>query len=403
MKAKRGYPLRIEKNGVTVLVYRHCSRSGYISYVVTHHIGGRRQRRTFSDLSRAKKEARATARKLAAGEATALQLRNRDGLIYVRALERLKLIGADLDRAAAEYAEAVQALDGKGTLMEAVQHFIRTRPIIVNKSTKAILKEMLAVKRAQGLSKRHLDDLRIRLNRFVKSCSLPIHRIAAARIQDFLVSLKVSGRTQNDYRMTISNLFNFARLRGYVGKDYNPAAEVPPAKEVQGDVEIFTPDELSTLLENALDSFKPFLVIAAFAGLRTAELERLDWVDVGTQYIKVRGINSKTGAHRLVEVQPNLQAWLAQLRKESGPVVLVANVTNAQVRLIERAKVKWKHNGLRHAYGSYRLALLKDPAKVAYEMGNSPRMVFAHYRELVTAEEASRWFSIGPDSHSAGR
>jgi integrase len=68
-------------------------------------------------------------------------------------------------------------------------------------------------------------------------------------------------------------------------------------------------------LENALDRFKPFLAIAAFAGLRTAEIQRLNWADVGAQYIKVRGSNSKTGAHRLVEIQPNLQAWLAKLRK----------------------------------------------------------------------------------------
>jgi integrase len=260
------------------------------------------------------------------------------------------------------------------------------------------VKELLAMKRAQGLSERHLDDLRKRLGRFAKSCSVPVHEVTAARVQDFLVGMKVSGRTQNNFRMSISNMFNFARLRGYVGKDQNPAAEVPPAKEVQCDVGIFTPDEMNVLLENALDRFKPYLAIAAFAGLRTAEIERLDWRDVGVSYIKVRGCNSKTGAHRLVEIQPNLQQWLARSRKPSGPVVLVKNVTNAQVRLIEKVKVKWKHNGLRHSFGSYRLAVLKDPAKVAYEMGNSPRMVFAHYRELVTAEEAASWFGLFPPS-----
>lgn len=401
MKSRSSYPLRVEKNGVAVLIYRHRPTSGYVSYVVTHHIGGKRQRTTFSDLGRAKKYAKATAKKLAAGEAAALQLRNRDGIVYVRALERLKPLGIELDKAAGDYAEAVRALNGKGTLMEAVNYFLRSRPVIVNKSVKDVLKEMLVTKRAQGLSERHLDDLRKRLGRFAKSCRLSIHEITAARIQDFLVNLKVSGRTQNNFRMNISNMFNFARLRGYVGKDQNPAAEVPQAKEVQGDVGIFTPHEMTTLLANALDSFKPFLAIAAFAGLRTAEVERLDWSDVGTQYIKVRGSNSKTGAHRLVEIQPNLQAWLTQLRKESGPIVLVANVTNAQVRLIRKVKIKWKHNALRHSYGSFRLALLKDPAKVAYEMGNSPRMVFAHYRELVTAEEATRWFSIFPPGESS--
>jgi hypothetical protein len=237
VKSRSSYPLRIEKNGVTVLIYRHRPKSGYVSYVVTHHIGGRRQRTTFSDLSRAKKKAKATAKKLAAGEAAALQLRNRDGIIYVRALERLKPLGIELDKAAADYAEALRALNGKGTLMEAVNYFLSSRPVIANKSIKEVLKEMLVTKQAQGLSERHLDDLRKRLPRFAKCCRVPIHAITAAKVQDFLVKLGVSGRTQNNFRMAISNMFNFARLRGYVGKDQNPAAEVPQAKELQCDVE----------------------------------------------------------------------------------------------------------------------------------------------------------------------
>ena len=111
---------------------------------------------------------------------------------------------------------------------------------------------------------------------------------------------------------------------------------MPEGRIPRRDVGIFTSDEMTILLENALDGFKPFLAIAAFAGLRTAEVERLDWSDVGSQYIRVRGSSSKTGAHRLVEIQPNLQAWLTRLRKQSGPVVLVANVTNAQVRLMRK-------------------------------------------------------------------
>jgi hypothetical protein len=37
---------------------------------------------------------------------------------------------------------------------------------------------------------------------------------------------------------------------------------------------------------------------------------------------------------------------------------------------------------------------------VALEAGNSPAIVFRHYRELVTADEARRWFSIAPTAAS---
>ena len=141
MKSKNVFPLRVEKNGVTVLVYRHKPASGYLSYVVTHHIGGSRQRKSYSDLGRAKREAKTTAKMLAMGEASALELRNHDRLIYVRALESIKPLGVELDNAAADYAEAVSVLKGRGTLRDAVQHFLRTRPAITNKRVDEVLAE----------------------------------------------------------------------------------------------------------------------------------------------------------------------------------------------------------------------------------------------------------------------
>ena len=57
----------------------------------------------------------------------------------------------------------------------------------------------------------------------------------------------------------------------------------------------------------------------------------------------------------------------------------------------------WKHNALRHSFISYRIADVQDVAKVALEAGNSPQMIFKHYRELVTPKEAKAWFSITPE------
>lgn len=40
---------------------------------------------------------------------------------------------------------------------------------------------------------------------------------------------------------------------------------------------------------------------------------------------------------------------------------------------------------------------VKSAAQVALEAGNSPQMIFEHYRELVTEKEAKAWFAITPD------
>ena len=57
----------------------------------------------------------------------------------------------------------------------------------------------------------------------------------------------------------------------------------------------------------------------------------------------------------------------------------------------------WAKNGLRHSFISYRLAILDDTARVALEAGNSPQVIFGHYRELVTPEAAKAWFEVMPD------
>jgi hypothetical protein len=62
----------------------------------------------------------------------------------------------------------------------------------------------------------------------------------------------------------------------------------------------------------------------------------------------------------------------------------------------DNAKIKWKHNALRHSFISYRLAEIQDVNRVALEAGNSPQMIFRHYRELATPEQARSWFAIAP-------
>ena len=52
---------------------------------------------------------------------------------------------------------------------------------------------------------------------------------------------------------------------------------------------------------------------------------------------------------------------------------------------------------MRHSFGSYRTAVTQNIAQVALEMGNTPKMVQDHYRELVTEKQGKEFFSIMPD------
>jgi len=129
---------------------------------------------------------------------------------------------------------------------------------------------------------------------------------------------------------------------------------------------------------------------------------RLEWcdIDLAGSFITVAPEKSKTATRRLVPIPANLAAWLTKFRRRSGPVWHRSewNYARALNKTAKAAKVKLRDNGLRHSFASYRLAQVQDAAKVSLEMGNSPSMVFAAYRELVKPADAVKWFAVAPET-----
>jgi integrase len=168
-------------------------------------------------------------------------------------------------------------------------------------------------------------------------------------------------------------------------------------KEDKAPVSIFTPEQIASLLKKADATLRPFIALGAFAGLRTAELHRLDWseIDLDRGFITVAASKAKTRRRRLVPISDNLKLWLAPIRKASGPICVHVCAQHAAREKCDG--FKWAKNGLRHSFISYRLAILHDTARVALEAGNSPQVIFSHYRELVTPEQAQMWFAVKPE------
>ena len=171
------------------------------------------------------------------------------------------------------------------------------------------------------------------------------------------------------------------------------------AKERSGEIEILTVAQTARLLESASAETLPYWAIGAFAGLRSAEIERLDWreVDFESGLIEVKASKSKTASRRHIPMQPNLRAWLAPYRNASGPVCPIGLRKKLGADR-ERAglREKWPQNGLRHGFGSYHLARFADTAALALQMGNSPAMIFRHYRELVKPRAAEAFWNLHP-------
>ena len=195
--------------------------------------------------------------------------------------------------------------------------------------------------------------------------------------------------------------FRFAEQRGYILKGGNPITDTERITGRTGDaVTIYTPAEVAKLLAATPKDFKPCLALCAFAGLRSAEVERLAWsdVDLKSGHITVAADKAKTASRRVVPIVPNLSAWLASCAKKSGPIWKGTHRVFyvRQQEIAAAAGIEWKPNGLRHSFCSYRLAEIQNAAQVALEAGNSPAVVFKHYRELVKPSAAQAWFAVKP-------
>ena len=409
-KPRSSRQIVIKAGNAAVKIYRRnrtIRGTKYTSFAVADYSTGRRKFITVASEEEARKRAGEIAIKLANHQGDVLTLTSGDRASYVRAMELIRPTGASLEMVAAEYADAHAKLGGR-PMAEAVNYFIKQHPATLpDKSVADVVAEMLAAKNAEGLSARHIEDLTNRLARFARDFQCQIAGATGSAIKAWIQNHEVTNRTRNNFRMAIQTLFTFARRQGYIPRDWNELEKVPVWKTADTEVEIFTPGEISQLLSTARPNFIPFLAIGAFAGLRSSEIERLDWssVNLAGGYITVRPINNtKNISRRLVPILPNLYAWLAPHARPSGRVVDLADTDRAKMRLIEATKpndqsepaVTWKHNALRHSFCSYRLAVVKSVPQVALEAGNSPKMITSHYRELVTEEQANAWFAVVP-------
>jgi integrase len=402
MKAKRHrFPIVVKRGSSVVKIYRDRKPTGTY-YRVAYHIGGRRHRPHFNDLERAIAEAEAKASQLSRGDVDAMQLSGKDRLVYGRAVEAVKEYGLPLDAAALEYSEARKILDGVG-LVDAARFYARHHGRDVKRKAVAdAVREMIEAKKTGGVSDVYLNDLRYRLGMFADSFQCDVVSLTPDDVQSFFDSINLSARSFNNFLRTLRTFCRFAQDRGWLSKEVDLLSSVKRRKEKSTPVEILTPQEMAALLEHATPEIAPCFALGAFAGLRSEEILRLEWPDVTRRpgFIEVAADKAKTAARRLVPITDNLASWLRPSWSNRG---LLWQNTKAmffktRLRAAAQAGIKWKQNVLRHSFISYRLAEIQDVNRVALEAGNSPQMIFRHYRELATPAQARTWFAIVPEA-----
>jgi len=302
------------------------------------------------------------------------------------------------DRQKLEASECYRLLEGRNaSLFDAVHHYVT----YLDETKRSIplgelFDEFLSIKHQDNVSPKYLADLRSKLGRFVNSFhDTLVCNLTVAQIEAWIRSLNIGTVSRESYRRNVSVLLEFGRRRGYLRA--NPTADIKIRRRPEGEVSILTPDELRNLLSKCAPEIVPYVAICAFAGLRPSEAASLLWSDVrlDTMQIEVRARHSKTRRYRLVPIQPNLSEWLMRYRSDDGTVYY----SRRKFREAYKAAGmdEWKMDILRHSYGTYRLPLLKSADALALEMGNSPDVIFRHYRRPMNELSASAYFDLRPE------
>jgi integrase len=405
VKAKRaasGKPVDVRVGSFSSRIYSTPVRGKErFTLAWTDPVHGRR-RETFGDFESAKRRGEHVARNLQNGDTEAAGFTGAERARFVAILEALRPTGVPAEVAAAQYAEAHGILKGRSVVDAAREYARRHRTDLPAVTVSDAVAEFIQDRTKAKASARYLSDLRSRLSRgFAAKNVVNLGDLTPDCVRMWLDSETGGTRNYNNNFSTVRTLIRYCIGRGWLPKDCDLLDGLKKRKSGSSGIAIWTPEELAALLSNCPTRAIPALAICAFSGLRNAEVLRSDWreIKMSEGFVEVPATKAKTASRRLAPCPANLAAWLTPHAKAEGPLWPANEATLHEDfrRAAAAAGLKWRDNALRHSFVSYRLADVQDVARVALEAGNSPSMIFQHYRELVRPADGARWFQIRPD------
>lgn len=288
--------------------------------------------------------------------------------------------------------------------------------ITLDSAVKSYLEMVLASKKRNSTKTSNVNFWNRFRREFSPNGNTPLVALNAKRLESWLIDLKsikhtnmakvakISLPTKHNYLVMLITFFNYCVKMGYISR--NPAKFIILPALKRPAPKAYTPDDIIA----ALKLFEPgsvhrlYICIAAFAGIRPAEIGRLKWLDIDLEerVIRLSSLATKMSSRRTVHVQDNLYEWLHEWREYFGTdKLIVPEVDRVQWLFLKKFKQsghKVIHDGLRHSFGSYLQALTDDCDLVTEQMGHTLPVFKSHYMDLVSKEDAQRYFAITPQT-----
>jgi len=281
---------------------------------------------------------------------------------------------------------------------------------------------------AEGAGDRHRASLRSRLGRLTADHGEQlVSTITTAVFTDWLNGLRARRADKEGGELTLTTRANLCRsLRSFfafaVDRGWTLANPVPVAKRSKSKAaklakrkvpEVMPPEDVQRFLD-AVRAKAPallaFWALKFFAGIRDAEVARMDWamIDLPGGEIHLPAAITKTGEARTVKIEPNLGEWLRAAKVRKGKVAGPAKSQRYWFRKVmksletrARGKVtafRFPSNAARHSFGTYHLYAFRNAGETALQLGHkgNPAMLHEHYKNPAAERQAAAFWAIRP-------
>jgi len=239
-----------------------------------------------------------------------------------------------------------------------------------------------------------------------------IESITSDMVEQWIAGVTLAPASRMKSLLVLSGIFR--RARRVYKLPANPVADVErPPQRPNGDIDVFTPEEVWALVRSAdSEQDAAIYLTAAFTGLRRGELVALRWrdVDFPASTVRVRGSYSggqmttpKSGRVRAVPMAPEVAEALARLGArehftgDDDPVFIgltgsyldASALRRRYIAALKRAGLReLRFHDLRHTFGT-RMIAKADIRRVQEWMGHADvqtTMKYLHY--VPRAEDA---------------
>ncbi len=305
--------------------------------------------------------------------------------------------------------DALALLKGRDTLVRAVNFFVsHYHPEKGDITLQKLQAQFMANQRLKERRPATLRENESRIETLVQNFGKRtlVKDVTTEELRQHLNNLKWSGATKKSHYANVRSFLNYAVEEKYL--QINPIIDIkPPAKPRCDKPGILSVEQTRTLLRAILDAeggtFKfigPYVILGLFCGIRTNELDQLNWEDIrlDKEYVAISETIAKNRRERNVDIMPNAIEWLQAFGKEKcGPIRKPNHRKTFESAQRTAGITSWPKNAMRHSYASYLYEMTGDETKVINQLGHrGADVMFTHYRRLTDKGAGTEYFLITP-------